>query len=99
MAKGFNRKSVTIGAATAANLAALLVAEGYAGHMAGAFLEIDATTLGDLLMADSATNIATEGRPVSIFTRMASALAAVDPSRIWLISATGGDFAVTFDPL
>lgn len=99
MAKAFNRNSVTIAPATATNLAALLVAEGYTGHMAGKFLEIDASTLGDLLMADSATNIATQGRPVAVFTRNGYELAAVDPSLYWLYSATGGDFGVTFEPL
>lgn len=99
MARAFNRADVTIAAITATNLAAILAAEGFTGSMVGAFLEIDPGVIaGDLFMGDSASVDATIGRPLTApFSR--SAPPVVDPSRIWLYSVAGGEFAVTFEPM
>lgn len=95
MAQAYSRNSATLAAATATRLSTLLAAEGYTGRMVGAFLEI-IDDIGDMVMADSATNISTTGRVVGSFSRTAPP--AVDPSRIWLYSATGGNFTLTFEP-
>lgn len=100
MAKAFNRANATIAAATATNLAAILVAEGYTGRMTGSFLEIDPGVLPDLYMGDSSSVDATIGRLLAApFARNGSSAGVVDPSRIWLYSTAGGEFGLTFESL
>lgn len=102
MAQGWADK-ITLGAGVATRLSAALAAAGYAGRMLGSFLEIDDLALADLRRGDASDVSATVGVPVSgvnggIFRReSASPEAPVDPSRIWLFSATGGDIGVTFE--
>lgn len=97
MAKSFDRADVTVPAATAVNLATLMTTEGYTGHFAGSFLEIDAQGVSDLLRGESSADVATKGRPCGQFSRTAPPV--VDPSRIWLYSTTGGEIGITFEPL
>jgi hypothetical protein len=103
MAKGFANK-ITLTAATATRLSDALAAAGYADNMIGSFLQIDDLALTDLRRGDSSSVSATVGVPISgansgIYTRESAHPAApVDPSRIWLYSATGGDIGVTFEP-
>jgi hypothetical protein len=103
MAQGFADK-ITLPAGTATRLSTALAAAGYAGSMIGAFLEIDDFALADLRRGDANDVSATVGVPISgvnggIYRRESGHPgAAVDPSRIWLFSATGGDIGVTFEP-
>jgi hypothetical protein len=103
MARGFTNK-ITLAAATATRLSDALAAAGYTGNMIGSFLQIDDLALTDLRRGDSSSTSATVGTPISgvnggIYTRQAAHQAApVDPSRIWLFSATGGDCTITFEP-
>lgn len=100
MAIIFNRSTASIAAATATRLSDILAAEGYAGHMAGQFLEISPGALTDLFMGDSSSVSASNGRPVQTpFNQQASPGRAVDPGGIWLFSTGGGDFELTFIPL
>lgn len=101
MALGFADK-ITLVAATATRLSTALAAAGYAGRMVGSFLEIDDLALADLRRGDDSDVSATVGTPISgvnggIYRREASPGAVVDPARIWLFSATGGDIGVTFE--
>lgn len=97
MGVGYNRSTLTLTAATAARLSDLLAAEGYAGSMVGAFLELeDVNSLSDVYIGDSSSVSAANGRLLTIFTRTAPP--AVDPGRFWLISATGGDISCSFEP-
>lgn len=100
MAKGFASSQVTLAAATATNLAALLAAEGYAGSMIGGRLFIHANALTDLFYGHDNTVSATNGIDIDandpyILTHPP----VIDPSRIWLFSTGGGDISVSFDPL
>lgn len=97
MARAFDKATVTLAAATAQNLAALLLAEGYTGSMVGAFLEMDAGALSDVFHGGDNTVDAATGRPLTAYNRTAPPV--VDPSRIWLFSTGGGDIEVTFEPM
>lgn len=103
MAKGFANK-ITLVAGAATRLSDALAAAGYTGSMAGSFLEIDDFALADLRRGDSSSVSATVGVPISgvnsgLYRRESGHPGApVDPSRIWLFSATGGDIGVTFEP-
>lgn len=101
MALGFADK-ITLGAGVAIRLSTALASAGYAGPMVGSFLEIDDLALADLRRGDASDVSATVGVPISgvnggIYRREASHGAVVDPSRVWLFSATGGDIGVTFE--
>lgn len=101
MAVGYDAKTLTLAAATAQNLAALLLAEGYGGSMAGSFLELeDVNSLGDVFHGGSSAVSAATGRPLTLYSRQAGSPGnAVDPSRIWLFSTAGGDIGCTFEPM
>lgn len=103
MARGF-ADTITLAAGTATRLSDALAAAGYAGSMVGSFLEIDDFALADLRRGDASDVSATTGTPISgvnagVYRRESGHPGApVDPSRIWLFSATGGDIGVTFEP-
>lgn len=101
MGVGYDTKTLTLAPATAVRLSDLLVTEGYIGNMIGSFLELeDINSLGDVYHGSSSSVSSANGRILTIFTLNAgSPRNAVDPSRIWLISATGGDIGCTFLPM
>lgn len=100
MAKGFASSQVTLAAATAQNLAALLAAEGYTGSMAGARLWIHANALTDVFRGHDNTVSATNGIDIDANDPFILEYPpVVDPSRIWLFSTGGGDISVSFEPL
>lgn len=97
MGAAFIRSTLTLTAATAARLSDLLATEGYLGSMVGSYLELeDVNSLGDVYYGDDNTVSSANGRLLTILDRTAPP--AVDPSRIWLKSATGGDISCHFEP-
>lgn len=98
MGQAYDKATLTLAVATAQRLSDLLAAEGYAGSMVGAFLELeDVNSLGDVVHGDSSSVVLATGRTLTIFTRTAPP--AVDPGAIWLFSTGGGDIACTFQPM
>lgn len=96
MPKGFSRSDVEIANDAPTRVSELLTLNGYAGSMVGAFLEIAAQNVADLVHGDSDNVGALNGRPIEdLYTRTAPP--AVDPARIWLYSATGGTIGLTFE--
>lgn len=97
MAVAYDTKTLTLAVATAQNLVAILLAEGYTGSMIGAFLELeDINGLGDVFHGGSSAVSAANGSPLTLYTRTAPP--AVDPARIWLFSTAGGDIRCIFEP-
>lgn len=95
----FDQQDVTVPAGAAIRLSTLLVDEGYTGNFIGAYLEIDPRAVADLYHGTSNVS-ATIGRSFdgNTYTRQAMGpRVCVDPARIYLFSATGGEIGVTFE--
>lgn len=92
---------ITVPAATASRLSTLMVAAGYTGNFIGAHLEVASQAVADLFHGPTSGVTSANGRALAAgATLLRQAQASrwcVDPSRIWLISATGGVIGVSFE--
>lgn len=101
MATSYMKGNFTLAAATATNLLAAMVAEGYTGRAIGKYLKVYPKALTDVFYGDANTTDAATGIPIittdPLIREAGNNTIAIDPASYWLFSTGGGDISVHFE--